>query len=315
MAEAENLFDAVSRGDLALMRSMLPMRLVPHAELMSHALAEWLDPTGRADRRFGRRPKQVKPLEVIESLLAHRDLDCDPDEGDDLGRFRHLQAMIEAYTGVSRMIGPDWPFHAILRAATRDRFISEVERDRSCVRLLGLRGQTLLHDAALVGEAELAAVLIRSGADPDAKEAEGHTPLYRASTGDVARVLLAAGATVDVASGPTRGTALHQASRRGYVSVAEALLDHGATIDARDAKGQTPLRRAVNCRQLADRPASRPARGRSPRGGPPRGDTARRGPHRRDETGPGRPRVGSDLMRSEFMTQEYIEIRGARRTI
>jgi hemoglobin len=250
MAEAEKLFDAVSRGDLALLRSMLPMRLVPHAELMSHALAEWLDPTGREDRRFGRRPKQVKPLDVIETLLAHRDLDCDPDGGDDLGRFRHLQAMMEAYTGASRLIGPDSPLHASLRAATRDRFISEVERDRSCVRLLGLRGQSLLHDAALAGEAVLAAVLIRSGADPDAKEAEGHTPLYRASTGDVARVLLAAGATVDVASGPTRGTALHQASRWGYVSVAQALLDHDATIDARDAKGQTPLRRAVNCRQL-----------------------------------------------------------------
>jgi truncated hemoglobin YjbI len=250
MTEAENLFDAVSRSDLALMRSMLPMRLVPHAVLMSHALVDWLDPTGRADRRFGRRPKPVQPLEVIESLLAHRDLDCDSDEGDDLGRFRHLQAMIEAYTVVCQMIGLDSPIHANLRAATRDRFIAEVERDRSCVRLLGLRGQSLLHDAALVGEAELAAVLIRSGADPDAKEAEGHTPLYRASTGDVARVLLAAGATVDVASGPTRGTALHQAARRGYVSVAEALLDHGATIDARDSKGQTPLRRAVNCRQL-----------------------------------------------------------------
>jgi hemoglobin len=250
MAEAENLFDAVSRGDLALMRSMLPMRLVPHAELMSHALVEWLDPTGRADRRFGRRPKQVKPLEVIESLLAHRDLDCDPDEGDDLGRFRHLQAMVEAYTGVIRKIGPDWPFHANLRAATRDRFIAEVERDWSCARLRGLRDQTLLHDAALVGDAELAAVLIRSGADPDAKEPEGHTPLYRASTGDVARVLLAAGAAVDVASGPTRGTPLHQAARRGHVSVAQALLEHGATVDARDAKEQTPLRRAVNCRQL-----------------------------------------------------------------
>jgi truncated hemoglobin YjbI len=250
MAEAENLFDAVSRGDLALLRSMLPMRLVPPAELMSHALVEWLDPTGRADRRFGRRPKQVNPLEVIELLLAQRDLDCDPDEGDDLGRFRYLQAMMEAYTGVARMIGPDSPFHAILAAVTHDRFLSEVERDRSCVRLLGLRGQTLLHDAALVGAAELAAVLIRSGASPDAREAEGHTPLYRASTGDVARVLLAAGATVDVTSGPTRGTALHQAARRGNVSVAQALLDHGATIDAQDAKGQTPLRRAVNCRQL-----------------------------------------------------------------
>jgi truncated hemoglobin YjbI len=250
MAEAENLFDAVSRGDLALLRSMLPRRLVPHAELMSHALAKWLDPTGRADRRYGRRPKQVKPLEVIEFLLAHRDLDTDPVDEDDLGRFRRLQATIEAYTGVSRMIGPDSPLYPVLRAATRDRFISEVKRGRACVRLLGLRGQALLHEAALAGGAELATVLIHSGADPDAREAEGHTPLYRASTGDVARVLLAAGATADVASGPTRGTPLHQAARRGYVSAAEALLDHGATVDARDAKGQTPLRRAVNCRQL-----------------------------------------------------------------
>lgn len=250
MAEAENLFDAVSRGDLALMRSMLPMRLVPHAELMRHALAESLDPTGRSDRRFGRRPRQVKPLQVIECLLAHRDLDCALDEGDDPGRFRRLEAMMEAYARVSRLIGPDSPIHTALRAATRDPFIAEIEHDRSCVRLLGARGQTLLHDTAMVGEAELAAVLIRSGADPDAKEGEGHTPLYRASTGDVARVLLAAGATVDVTSGPTRGTALHQAARRGCVSVAEALLDHGATIDARDAKKETPLRRAINCRQI-----------------------------------------------------------------
>jgi hemoglobin len=250
MAEAEDLFDAVSRGDLALMRSMLPMRLVPHAQLMRHALAEWLDPTGRADRRFGRRPGQAKPLEMIESLLAHGELDFDPDEGDEPGRFRHLQAMMEAHARASRLIWPDSPVHAALRAATRDRFISEIEHNRLCVRLLGTRGQTLLHDAALFGEAELAAALVHSGADPDAAEEEGHTPLYRAATGDVTRVLLAAGATVDVASGPTRGTALHQAARRGNVSVAQALLDYGATIDARDAKGQTPLRRAVNCRQL-----------------------------------------------------------------
>src|SRR5262249_44867502 len=64
------------------------------------------------------------------------------------------------------------------------------------------------------------------------------------------RVLLASGAAAHVASGPTRGTPLHQAARRGHASVAEALLDHGASIDSRDAKGQTPLRRAVNCRQI-----------------------------------------------------------------
>ena len=253
MAEAETLFDAVSRGDLALMRSLLPMGLVPHAVLMSHALADWLDPTGRADRRFGRRPKQVNPLEVIELLLARRDLDCDPDEGDDLGRFRYLQAMMEAYTGVARMIGPDSPFHAILAAVTHDRFLSEVERDRSCVPLLaGLRGQTLLHDAALVGAAELAAVLLRLRPAPMRGRRRG-TRRSTASTG-------MGSACSSQPAPPLISPAVPPGGRRCTKPRAEATFPGAAgsarpyaTIDAQDAKGQTPLRRAVNCRHLCDR--------------------------------------------------------------
>ncbi len=39
------------------------------------------------------------------------------------------------------------------------------------------------------------------------------------------------------------------AARRGNVSVAKALLECGANIEARDSKGDSPLRRAVNCRK------------------------------------------------------------------
>jgi ankyrin repeat protein len=37
------------------------------------------------------------------------------------------------------------------------------------------------------------------------------------------------------------------AARRGNAEVAEALLDCGADIEARDSLGDTPLRRSVNC--------------------------------------------------------------------
>ena len=37
------------------------------------------------------------------------------------------------------------------------------------------------------------------------------------------------------------------AAWRGNVEVAEALLECGANIEARDSLGETPLRRAVNC--------------------------------------------------------------------
>jgi truncated hemoglobin YjbI len=251
MAEIEELFDAIARGDLAALESLLPKRLVPHVELMCHVLVKTLDPLGRKGRRFGRSTKRGNPLEVVELLLARRDLDVEPAAGDHLARFRYLQATMQAYAHVSAIVDASPPLQAALREVTRDRFLTEVERDPSAALLVGLRGQTLLHEAAMAGDAELAAALIRAGADPDAKEPEGHTPLYRASTGEVARVLLAAGASADVTSGPTRGTPLHQAARRGSRAVAAALLDHGANIEARDAKGETPLRRAVNCRQAA----------------------------------------------------------------
>jgi ankyrin repeat protein len=59
--------------------------------------------------------------------------------------------------------------------------------------------------------------------------------------------LVRAGGAVDAHAGVKNCTPLHMAARRGNEEVAQALLDCGANIEARDSVGDTPLRRAVNC--------------------------------------------------------------------
>jgi ankyrin repeat protein len=118
-------------------------------------------------------------------------------------------------------------------------------------------GRTLLHEAAAAGTLAILELLLSFGADPNAKDGGGHTPLYSvgnecAVTGsaDIVRALIRAGAKVDANDGVKHCTALHMAARRGNVEVAEALLDCGADIEARDSLGETPLRRAVNCNKF-----------------------------------------------------------------
>jgi len=117
-------------------------------------------------------------------------------------------------------------------------------------------GRTLLHDAAAQGNQRMVELLLRLGADPNVKTSGGHTPLYSVANGclvngggNIVRALVQAGAQVDARSGAKKCTALHMAARRGIAEVAEALLDCGADIHARDKAGDTPLQRAKNCRK------------------------------------------------------------------
>ena len=81
--------------------------------------------------------------------------------------------------------------------------------------------------------------------DPDHAEG-GWPPIVFQSRGDrggdVGRVraLIAAGADVNVRNYKGQ-TALHCAARAGFRDIAALLLDHGATVDARDRDGLTPL--------------------------------------------------------------------------
>ncbi len=119
-------------------------------------------------------------------------------------------------------------------------------------------GRTLLHQAAAAGDLAMVELLLSLGADPNALDGGSHTPLYSAgnecavpSAGKVVRALVQGGADVDAHEGVKRCTALHMAARRGHAEVAEALLDCGADLEARDSHGETPLRRAVNCDKAA----------------------------------------------------------------
>jgi truncated hemoglobin YjbI len=118
-------------------------------------------------------------------------------------------------------------------------------------------GHTLLHDAAAGGNVGIVELLLQFGADTNAADRFGHTPLYSVSNecaavsgGEVVRLLAQAGANVDIQDKVKRCAALHMAARRGNVGVAAALLDCGANIEVRDSLGETPLRRAVNCSKV-----------------------------------------------------------------
>ena len=110
-------------------------------------------------------------------------------------------------------------------------------------------GTTALHWAARLNDLEMAARLIRAGANVKVANRYGVTPLYLACVNGRAAMietLLKAGADPNAAV--TEGeTALMTAARTGKVEAAQVLLDHGAAVDTRENwRGQTALMWAVS---------------------------------------------------------------------
>ncbi len=137
-------------------------------------------------------------------------------------------------------------------------FVSDAVESDPSLKNRRFSGRMLLHFAAGAGCLAAVALLLRSGADPNVRDRGEHTPLYcvanecASDTGaEIVRLLVDAGADVGACGGATRATPLHLAARRDFLEIARALLDCGASIDAKDRKGDTPLRRAINCRSAA----------------------------------------------------------------
>ena len=113
------------------------------------------------------------------------------------------------------------------------------------------RGETPLHKAALANAIAMVTLLVSRGADPNASDALGETPLHTAvyaGAGQAVRALLGGGARIEDAT--HRGnTALHYAARfpdgADDPSTLVTLLEYGADFQARNSNGRTPLHRAV----------------------------------------------------------------------
>ncbi len=116
------------------------------------------------------------------------------------------------------------------------------------------RQATLLHRAAWWGKKKAVEALIELGADLNAPDRVGGTPLHASvqegSTRywdviygphtDVMKLLLERGAAVDATNKHGR-TALHGAASWGDVNAVSLLIEHGAGVNVADVKNRTPL--------------------------------------------------------------------------
>ncbi|GIK15190.1 MAG: hypothetical protein BroJett003_01540 [Planctomycetota bacterium] len=113
-------------------------------------------------------------------------------------------------------------------------------------------GDTPLHSAAHSGNRSAIEILIHAGANVNAADRNRNTPLHYAASGDaeVIRTLLKLGAKPDVQN--VNGiTPLHWAAFSGNVKGVKALLAAGATCDKRDVRQRTPEAVARECGHAA----------------------------------------------------------------
>ena len=109
-----------------------------------------------------------------------------------------------------------------------------------------------LHAAAKYGQLEMVKLLLDSGAEIDAQEADGQTALHVAclhSKTDVVEYLAEQGADINMPDNVSQYP-LHSSILRGPVDISQILVDHGANVHVDDKDGQSVLHYAAewdNC--------------------------------------------------------------------
>lgn len=118
----------------------------------------------------------------------------------------------------------------------------------------GLRDVTLLHLAAAGGSGEIVQTLLSAGADIDACDANGSTPLHTAAnTGkyEAAKRLFDAGAAPEMRESQQGLKPIHFAAMMGHDAVVAALLEANADKNALGGEGSSALMYAADAGHTA----------------------------------------------------------------
>jgi len=111
-------------------------------------------------------------------------------------------------------------------------------------------GNFALHRAAFRQSVDIVSELLEMGADPDARGYAKETPLMKARCEEVARLLVDRGATID-ATDEAGMTPLMHAANLDAPEVVSFLIERGADVNARSRIGATPLIYAVYSRSMS----------------------------------------------------------------
>jgi ankyrin repeat protein len=166
---------------------------------------------------------------------------------------RTLFAAVFSFAAAGTAAAADNSLPGLIQAGHRDAALKMIAAGADVNAAQG-DGTTPLHWAAYKIDADLVKALLQRGAKPDVINNYGSSPLAEAvkvANAGLVKMLLDAGSNVEVPNQEDQ-TALMLAARAGSVDVADLLVRHGANVNAKEKwRGQTALMWAADAGSAA----------------------------------------------------------------